>query len=76
MDIRETNETIKIDPKKIAEFEELPDSQASKWTPEIDAILLKFWGKKQKAAMAEKLGMPVGTLDHRYKTLMKAQDER
>jgi len=39
--------TFKIRPDLCAEFEALPNPQGSRWTPEADEVILKYWKVKK-----------------------------
>ena len=62
---------IEIDAGLLAQFEDLPDTarQTVKWTPQLDALLLKFWPIKNKEAVADAIGYCSYACRKRYKEL-------
>lgn len=74
MELRETNETVELDESVLEKIEELPDAPNARWTPAVDAILLQYWPVKQKAKLADYLGIPAASCEHRYKKLVKERD--
>lgn len=68
---------VEIDGKKVVlseeiarEFEALPNTPFREWTEEMDAVLLEFWPRKNKGAVAKKLGIPRSTCEGRFNYLL------
>jgi hypothetical protein len=72
--------TFKIRPDLCAEFESIRDKPTMRWTPEIDAVLLKYWKLKTQsefARMFSKRFFKAGrtALNDRYKKLIEISDK-
>jgi hypothetical protein len=70
---------VEIPEYLIAELEVLPNAQngqrKKQWSPENDAILLKYWGVKIQTDIASIIGLNVSTCRSRYRYLMKCKEE-
>ena len=64
---------IAINPATLARFEALPDNSLGVrrrvWTPEEDAILVKYWPSKNKESVAKALGVDTNTARRHYREL-------
>lgn len=72
-----TTHSVTIDPELEALFEALPDGgrhYGRHWTPEEDALLLKYWPIKNKVAMAKLLKVNRNTALERYRKLTEVQN--
>lgn len=67
-------EQVKIPPELLEKIEALPDAhvgnQPKVWTPEEDAIILRYWKQKRKADLAEILCVNEKLLRRRYRELI------
>ena len=62
--------TYEIDADLIDKFEALePAAKKPTWTPEKDALLLKYWEDKNKHAVSELLGVTPNTARKRFREL-------
>ena len=65
---------IEIDESLIAQFEALPGAAPQKeFTPEKDALLLKYWPIKNHAEVAKLMGYSTNTCLKRYRELSNAR---
>jgi len=54
--IKSSVETVRVDPELLKLFEALPDARRkSRWTPERDFLLTKYWPTKKGADVAKLL---------------------
>lgn len=62
---------VEISAEMKARLDSLTDSptQEKKFKPEVDAILLEYWPKKNKTELAKMLGFSDTTLRKRYREL-------
>lgn len=64
--------SINIDSDIIAKFESLPEKQnQGSWTPEKDALLLKYWPIKKCDEVANLFGKSVTACRDRYTKLSR-----
>lgn len=66
---------VDIDPRMLEELDALPDSRGvlrHEWTPEQDAVLLKYWTVKRQVDVARVLGMCTNSCRDRYRELTGA----
>jgi len=66
--------SFKIRKDLCAEFEALPPIRSSRWTPEADALLLRYWRKKNQYEFAAMFArkffkLSVRALEQRYHNL-------
>ena len=65
---------IIISEEMTKQLEALPDADVGKhfeWTPEKDAILLKYWNVKRQSDICELLGITQNPARNRYRKLTK-----
>lgn len=70
--------TFKTRPDLYAEFEAVPTTFSLRWTTETDAVLIKYWGNKNKSAFTEVFSnkffkVSRSALDERYNKLVSGK---
>lgn len=56
---KKSNKTIKLPKDLVAELDALPNGIKHNvvWTPQMDQILMQYWEKKNKSAVAKVIGV-------------------
>ena len=66
---------INVDPELLKKIEQLSKgSNRNPWTPEKEALLLKYWPTKNHQDLAAVLGVHVNTALNKYKELTFGRD--
>jgi hypothetical protein len=73
-------QSIDVDAEIVNRFEALQDARTGppgfQWTPELDALLLRYWPTKNKQQVAKTIGCATGTCRDRYRYLTEEGRDR
>ena len=66
---------VPVDPEKLAMLEALPYKRPrNEWTPEQDAILIRYWATREHLAVARIIGINPETCRKRYRELTEGKE--
>ena len=72
IEVEVNGEAVTIDDETVKKFDALPNrTKLIRWTPEMDAILLKWWKVKQRRAVAAIFDCSETSCQRRYEELTK-----